>query len=64
MFGNEIAEQVLLLAIGIWLVSSPKSVWWVSKVGRYKGGGPSEVELALIRIAGCILVLVAIISFF
>lgn len=56
-------ESVVLLLVGIWLVFSPKSAWWVSVGWRFKNAEPSDLALMLNRIGGGILVFIGIISF-
>lgn len=62
--GVPIILSLLLLAIGIWFVSAPRSAWWISRGWWFKNAEPSDLALILCRLGGCMLVFVGIISFF
>ena len=43
---------LLLIALGIWNVASPRSVWYLSYGWRYKDVEPSDAALVLGRVGG------------
>jgi len=56
--------SLIILALGIWFVWSPKSVWWIARGWWFKNAEPSDLALILYRGGGCLLALFGIISFF
>ncbi len=54
----------LSIALGIWFVCSPKSVWWLSRGWWYKNAEPSDLGLLVYRLTGCVLAFIGILSFF
>jgi hypothetical protein len=56
--------SLIIFALGIWFVWSPKSAWWMARGWWFKNAEPSDLALILYRGGGCLLVLFGIISFF
>ncbi len=54
--------SLALLALGIWGISAPKSIWWLNHGWRFKNAEPSELSLAVYRIIGGLEVLFAILT--
>jgi len=53
--GASPALALLLLALGVWNLLAPKSVWWVCRGWWYKNAEPSDAALLVCRIGGVVL---------
>lgn len=56
--------SLLVIAVGIWFICSPKNIWWLSRGWWYKNAEPSDLGLVVYRLVGCALTFIGIISFF
>jgi hypothetical protein len=53
--GIDASPALLLLALGVWNLLAPKSVWWVCRGWWYKNAEPSDAALLVCRIGGVVL---------
>ncbi len=55
---------ILIIAVGIFGIASPKTVWQLEYGWRFKNAEPSDLALTLNRIGGAVLIVIAIIFIF
>ena len=61
--GNRLAA-LFIAAVGIFNIVSPYTAWYLEYGWRYKNAEPSDIALGLNRVAGVIVVIVAVVLFF
>ncbi|MDD5934092.1 MAG: hypothetical protein PUC65_00760 [Clostridiales bacterium] len=54
---------IILLVVGIFNISSPRTAWYLEYGWRYKNAEPSDFALIMNRISGGVLIVIAIILF-
>lgn len=62
--GSHLLLALLLLAVGIFNILSPKTAWMLSHGWRYKDAEPSDMALLANRLGGVLCVLAAVFAFF
>ena len=60
--GIPVPLSLLLAALGVWQLCTPKSAWWLSNGWLFKNAEPSELALTAYRIGGGLLLLIGVFS--
>lgn len=53
---------VLLLILGILMITKPKLLWKLENIFTVKGGEPTDLYIAVMRITGAISIIVAVVA--
>lgn len=62
--GTQVFISLILAALSIWYIVSPRSAWYLSYGWVYKGAEPSDAALVIARISGVVLLIFALIILF